>query len=238
MWNIFCDWHLELAKPLLLAPDGPEKQETRETIAFVLDQICKLLHPFMPFLTEELWAIRGEATPRESVLALALWPDLKGLENPEAEAEIGWVVDLVSQVRSVRAEMNVPAGAQIPLALVGASEADQHRARHWGDILKRLARLSEIEAVEAAAPHSVQMISRGTSLALPLEGVIDFAAERARLEKGLAAEQKEIFKIDAKLGNADFLRRAPEDVIEENQDRREQAVARLEKMTAALKLLG
>ena len=238
VWNIFCDWHLELAKPLLLAPDGPEKQETRETIAFVLDQICKLLHPFMPFLTEELWAIRGEATPRESVLALALWPDLKGLENPEAEAEIGWVVDLVSQVRSVRAEMNVPAGAQIPLALVGASEADQRRARHWGDILKRLARLSEIEAVEAAAPHSVQMISRGTSLALPLEGVIDFVAERARLEKGLAAEQKEIFKIDAKLGNADFLRRAPEEVIEENQDRREQAVARLEKMTAALKLLG
>ncbi len=120
VWNIFCDWHLELAKPLLLAPDGPEKQETRETIAFVLDQICKLLHPFMPFLTEELWAIRAEATPRESVLALAAWPDLKGLENPEAEAEIGWVVDLVSQVRSVRAEMNVPAGAQIPLALVGA----------------------------------------------------------------------------------------------------------------------
>jgi valyl-tRNA synthetase len=238
VWNIFCDWHLELAKPLLLAPDGPEKQETRETIAFVLDQICKLLHPFMPFLTEELWAIRAEATPRESVLALAAWPDLKGLENPEAEAEIGWVVDLVSQVRSVRAEMNVPAGAQIPLALVGASEADQHRARRWGDILKRLARLSEIEAVETAAPHSVQMMSRGTSLALPLEGVIDFAAERVRLEKGLAAEQKEIFKIDAKLGNADFLRRAPEDVIEENQDRREQAVARLEKMTAALKLLS
>jgi valyl-tRNA synthetase len=237
VWNIFCDWHLELAKPLLQGPDGPQKQETRETIAFVLDQICKLLHPFMPFLTEELWAIRAESTPRESVLALALWPDLRGLENPEAEAEIGWVVDLVSQVRSVRAEMNVPAGAQIPLALVGASEVDQRRARRWGDILKRLARLSEIEAVETAAPHSVQMILRGTSLALPLEGVIDFAAERARLQKGLANEQKEIFKIDAKLGNADFLRRAPEDVIEENQDRREQAVARLEKMTAALKLL-
>jgi valyl-tRNA synthetase len=134
--------------------------------------------------------------------------------------------------------MNVPAGAQSPLALVAASEADQSRARRWGDVLKRLARLSEIEAMEKAPPHSVQMISRGTSLALPLAGVIDFAAERARLEKGLAAEQKEIFKIDAKLGNADFLRRAPEDVIEENQERREQAVARLEKMTAALKLLG
>ena len=124
VWNIFCDWHLELTKPLLQGEDGPAKQETRETIAFVLDQTCKLLHPFMPFLTEELWAIKGEDTPRESVLALALWPDMKGLENADAEAEIGWVVDLVSQVRSVRAEMNVPAGAQIPLALVGA------RGRH------------------------------------------------------------------------------------------------------------
>ncbi len=238
VWNIFCDWHLELTKPLLQGDDGPAKQETRETIAFVLDQTCKLLHPFMPFLTEELWAIKGEQTPRESVLALALWPDMKGLENADAEAEIGWVVDLVSQVRSVRAEMNVPAGAQIPLALVGANEADTRRAHRWNDILKRLARLSQIDFVDKAPPQSAQMIVRGASLALPLAGVIDFAAERARLEKAIAAEQKEIFKIDAKLGNADFLRRAPEEVVEENQERRELAVAKLEKMTAALKLLG
>ena len=238
VWNIFCDWHLELTKPLLQGPDGAAKQETRETIAFVLDQSCKLLHPFMPFITEELWAIKGEAQPRDSVLALALWPDLKGLEDSEAEAEVGWVVDLVSQVRSVRAEMNVPAGAQIPLALVGASAADAHRAHRWDDILKRLARLSRIDQVEMAPPHSVQILSRGTNLALPLEGVIDFAAERVRLEKGMAQEQKEVAKIDAKLGNADFLRRAPEEVVEENQERREQAVARLEKMAAALKLLG
>ncbi len=238
VWNIFCDWHLELTKPLLQGVDGPAKQETRETIAFVLDQACKLLHPFMPFITEELWAIKGETVPRESVLALALWPDLKGLENADAEAEVGWVVDLVSQVRSVRAEMNVPAGAQIPLALVGADEIALRRVNRWGDIIKRLARLSRIDPVEKAPPQSAQILSRGTSLALPLEGVIDFAAERARLEKGIAAEQKEIGKIDAKLGNADFLRRAPEEVVEENHERREQAVAKLEKMAAALKLLG
>ncbi|MGO9392128.1 valine--tRNA ligase [Rhodoblastus sp.] len=238
VWNIFCDWHLELTKPLLQGPDGPAKQETRETIAFVLDQACKLLHPFMPFITEELWAIKGEFFPRESVLALALWPDLKGLEDSEAEAEVGWVVDVVSQVRSVRAEMNVPAGAQVPLAMVGASEAEERRAERWDDVLRRLARLSRIDQVAKAPPQSVQILARGTNLALPLEGVIDFAAERARLEKGIAAEQKEIGKIDAKLGNADFLRRAPEEVVEENQERRDLAVAKLEKMTAALKLLG
>jgi len=238
VWNILCDWHLELAKPLLQGEDGPAKQETRETIAFVLDQSAKLLHPFMPFITEELWAIAGERNPRESVLALTLWPDLKGLENAQAEAEIGRVVDLVSDVRSVRAEMNVPAAAQIPLVLVAASEADQAHARRWEETLKRLARLSEISFADASPAQAVQVVSRGTVLALPLAGVIDFAAERARLQKAIAAEHKEIGKIDAKLGNADFLRRAPEEVVEENQERRADAVARVEKMQAALKLLG
>jgi valyl-tRNA synthetase len=238
VWNIFCDWHLELAKPLLQGPDGAAKDEARDTVAFVLDQICKLLHPFMPFLTEEIWTIRGQDLKRKSLLVLALWPDLRGLEDAEAEAEAGWVVDVVSQVRSVRAEMNVPAGAQIPLALVGASEEDAKRAGRWAETIKRLARLSEIEMVAKAPPQSVQVVARGTALALPLAGVIDFAAERARLEKGVAAEQKEIGKIDAKLGNADFLRRAPEEVVEEQQERRELALARLEKMTAALKMLS
>ena len=206
----------------------------------MLDQICKLLHPFMPFLTEELWAIRGEATCRAK--ACWLWRCgriSRGLRIAEAEAEVGWVVDLVSQVRSVRAEMNVPAGR------ANSAGAGRRRARRtssarprWDETLKRLARLSEIELFAKAPPHSVQVVSRGTALALPLAGVIDFAAERARLEKGIAAEQKEIGKIDAKLGNADFLRRAPEEVVEEQQERRETAVARLEKMTAALKMLS
>ncbi len=238
VWNIFCDWSLELAKPLLQGPDGPAKDETRDSIAFVLDQICKLLHPFMPFLTEEIWAIRGQDFPRESMLALTNWPDLLGLEDAEAEAEVGWLVDVVSAVRSARAEMNVPAGALVPLVMVGASDAAERRARRWAETIQRLARLSGIETRAKAPPQSVQLVARGTVLALPLEGVIDFDSERARLEKAVATEQKEIARIDAKLGNADFLRRAPEKVVEENQERREQAVARLEKFTAALKLLG
>ncbi len=162
------------------------RQETRETIAFVLDQILQAAASLHALHHRGALGDQGRGRRRaKALLALAAWPDLKGLEDAEAEAEIGWVVDLVSQVRSVRAEMNVPAGAQIPLALVGAERGRRRTAPNAGTTcLKRLARLSEIDLVEAAPPHSVQMISRGTSLALPLEGVIDFAAERARLEKG------------------------------------------------------
>src|SRR5262249_41701918 len=121
VWNVFCDWYLELAKPLLQGHDGPDKIETRETTAFVREQIIKLLHPFMPFLTEELWALTApKEHPRNSLLALAPWPKFEDYEKPAAEAEIGFIVDLISEIRSVRAEINVPAAAQIPLVLLNA----------------------------------------------------------------------------------------------------------------------
>ena len=116
VWNIFCDWYLELAKPMLQGADGADKDETRATAAFVLDQIYALLHPFMPFLTEELWAIKGAEGPkRETLLALSEWPSLEGLEDAEAEAEIGWVVDLISEIRSLRAEMNLTSETELLL---------------------------------------------------------------------------------------------------------------------------
>ena len=238
VWNIFCDWYLELAKPVLQGADGVAKDETRATTAFVIDEITKLLHPFMPFLTEELWAIKGaEGEPRKTLLALAQWPDLAGLEDAEAEAEIGWIVDLVSEVRSVRNEMNVPAGAQIPLVLVEAPAAVEVRARAWDETIRRLARLSEISFATAAPRSSAQMIVRGVVVALPLEGVIDIGAETARLTKEIAREEGEVKKVDAKLNNADFVRRAPEEVVEENRERRQEAMARIEKMRAALERL-
>ena len=239
VWNIFCDWHLELTKPLLQGADGPAKDETRATIAFVIDEMMKLLHPFMPFLTEELWAIKGAESPaRASVLALADWPKYDGLRNAEAEAEIGWVVDLVSEIRSLRSEMNVPAGAQIPLVLVGVDAGVQGRAQVWGDVLKRLARLSEISFADAAPRGAVQTVVRGHVAALPLEGIIDLAAEKTRLAKEIGKFEGEVKKIDAKLGNADFIKRAPEEVVEENRERRAEAVARIEKMQAALARLA
>ncbi|MGF9759249.1 valine--tRNA ligase [Microvirga sp. 0TCS3.31] len=235
VWNVFCDWTLELAKPVLQGADSPAKTETRATIAFIFDEICKLLHPFMPFLTEELWAIKGEDGPRrEAILALTAWSNLDYLIDAQAEAEIGWVVDLVNEIRSARSETNVPAGAQIPLVLVASSADVQARAGRWGDIVKRLARISDISFAEAAPKSSIQLLIRGETAALPLEGVIDLDAERARLAKEIQKLDVEVGKIDAKLGNADFIKRAPEEVVEEQRERREEALTRKAKMEEAL----
>ncbi|ADH89226.1 valyl-tRNA synthetase [Ancylobacter novellus DSM 506] len=239
VWNIFCDWYLELAKPVFTGVDEALKAETRATTAFVLDEILKLLHPFMPFLTEELWARTVEGgVPRTSLLALAPWSTLDGLEAPHAEGEIGWVIDLIAEIRSVRAEMNVPAGAQIPLVLVAARQATVDRVTVWNDVLVRLARLSGISFAEDAPAGSVQLVVRGETAALPLAGVIDMEAEAARLGKELAKAADDIAKVDAKLGNADFIKRAPEEVIEEQRERRETAQARAEKIREALARLG
>ena len=193
----------------------------------------------MPFLTEELWAAKGEAGPaRKNLLALEPWPRLEGLENAAAEAEIGWVIELVSEVRSVRSEMNVPAGALIPLVLVGAGEDVASRAKSWGETLRRLARLSEISFTAEAPESSVQLIVRESAAALPLKGVIDFAAEKIRLAKEIGKLEADARKIEAKLGNADFVAKAPDEVVEENRERLEEARARAQKLSAALKRLG
>ena len=239
VWNVFCDWYLELAKPLLTGEDEAIKTETRATAAWTLDVIFKLLHPFMPFLTEELWAIKGAEGPRrENLLVLSDWPSLDGLGDPEAEAEVGWVVDLVTEVRSVRSEMNVPAGAQVPLSLVGADAAIKQRATDWGETIRRLARISEISFAPAAPAGSAQMLVRGLTVAMPLAGAIDISAEKARLSKEIGKLDGEAKKIEAKLGNADFLTRAKEEVVEENRERLEDARAKIAKMTVALERLG
>jgi valyl-tRNA synthetase len=223
----------------LQGTDEAAKAETRAAAAFVLDQILKLLHPFMPFITEELWGLTaGNGPARKNVLALAEWPMLEGCENPAAEAEIGWVVELISELRSVRSEMNVPAGAQVPLVLVAAPPDVQARAGAWDETIKRLARASEISFAAQAPEQSVQAIVRGTVAALPLQGVIDFAAEKVRLSKEIEKLKGEGAKIEAKLKNADFVARAPEEVVEENRDRLAEIAARIEKLSAAQARLG
>jgi len=239
VWNIFCDWYVELTKPLLQGEDGPAKDETRACTAFVLDQIYALLHPFMPFITEELWAIKGlEGEAREGMLALARWPRLTELEDAEAEAEVGWIVELISEVRSLRAEMNLPAGAEIALVVVGADKSAQARAAHWEDTLKRLARLTGVAFADAAPKSSAQLLVRGVLVALPLEGVIDLAAEAKRLDKEIEKLDGEAKKLEAKLANPGFLAKAEEEVIDEHRERLEAARARIEKLRAARGRLG
>jgi valyl-tRNA synthetase len=238
VWNIFCDWYLELAKPVLQGDDGPAKIETRAMTAWVRDEIFKLLHPFMPFITEELWAVTAEgASPREGLLVLAQWPTHTRLSDHAAEAEIGWVIDLVTAIRSLRAEMNLTVATEIPLVLVGVSAATDARAGRWAEVIKRLARLSSM-AVSATAPQgAVQLVVRGEVVALPLKGVIDFAAEEARLEKEKARADADIARIDAKFSNPDFMRRAPEEVVDGEREKREEAVARRAKTLEALERL-
>ncbi|WP_026222813.1 valine--tRNA ligase [Methylocystis rosea] len=237
VWSVFCDWYVELAKPLLQGVDGADKDETRATTAFVLDQIYALLHPFMPFLTEELWAIKGADGPkRETMLALASWPSLTGLEDAEAESEIGWVVDLISEVRSLRAEMNLT--SETELLLIGADDALKARATRWDETILKMARLSQIGFAEAAPKSSAQIIVRGGVAAMPLEGVIDLGAERARLAKEIGKLEGELKKLDAKLANEGFLAKAEEEVIDEHRERREETAARVEKLNAALTRLS
>jgi valyl-tRNA synthetase len=238
IWNVVCDWYLELVKPLLVGGSGEEQQETRETIALVLEICLKLLHPFMPFLTEELWHQTRAVPASADVLALAPWPDLAGYESAEDEAQIGWMIDLISEIRSIRAELNVPAAAQIPLILVDAAPDLAVRAAKWNETIRRLARLSEITAGATAPPGAVQAIVGRTAIALPLGGFIDVAAERGRLQKEIAREEKEAAKLEAKLANPDFLERAPEEVVEENRERRAETLARVVKMSAALDRLA
>jgi valyl-tRNA synthetase len=236
VWGTFCDWYLELIKPILEGADEPEKAETRATAAWALDQILKLLHPFMPFVTEELWdRLAAEGEKRETLLCLASWPAFERLADAEARDEMDWLIGLVNEVRSVRSEMNVPAGARIPLALISASKVARARAgRHEGTI-KRLARLEAVSFASKVPKGSAQIVWSGTTAALPLAGVIDMEAERARLMREIDKTRGEIGKIDARLGNADFVAKAPSEVIEENRERKAAFEATSKRLLAALK---
>jgi valyl-tRNA synthetase len=240
VWGIFCDWYVELAKPLLQAEgDGPAKAETRATVAYVIDVIAAILHPFMPFMTEELWAVKGEAGPaRASLLCHADWPDLAGLDNPAAEAEIGFVVDLISEIRSVRTEINVAGGAQVPLVLVGAKPATADVVARWEAMIMRLARASSISFHDGAPPQSAQAVVRGETVAIPLAGLIDVDAETARLRRELGKLDGDIAGIERKLGNPEFVAKAPEEVIEDNRERVAEARARQAKIIEALARLS
>jgi valyl-tRNA synthetase len=247
VWNQFCDWYLELAKPVLQGEgvDPAEKAETQATVAHVIDLICQLLHPFMPFLTEELWAQKaGEGAPRkltegdDALVCLTRWPDLSALKDEAAEAEIGFVVDLISDIRSVRSEVNVPAGTQAPLVLVKASAATRTTVEAWAPMIERLARISEIAFESASPAQSAQIIVRGEVAALPLAGIIDLEVERARLTKEMVKLDQDIAVVDKKLGNPDFMARAPDEIVEENRDRKAAAEARKIKIAEALTRLS
>ena len=237
VWGSFCDWYLELAKPVLQGADGPERAETRATVAWVLLRVLHLLHPFMPFVTEELWSQFRPAGA--GLLLLDPWPlDDPALHDSAAEAEMGWVVRLVSMVRAVRAEMNVPAGARIELLMRDANATSRARLDRHADQIKTLARLANITLDAAVPKGAAQLVLDEATLVLPLAGVIDIDAERRRLEKEIARLEGEIGKIDAKLADERFLARAPAEVVEEQRERRAEASDTKARLGAALARLS
>jgi valyl-tRNA synthetase len=238
VWNIYCDWYLELSKPLLVGPDSLAKTETQAMVAFVRDQILAVLHPFMPFITEELWSVTAEGgVARDGLLALAPWPLLLGLEDEAAEAEIGWVIEVITAIRSVRTEMNIAPAMQIPMVLASVAAETDARAQGWSDVIKRMAKIAEISVADAPPAGAVQLLVRGDTVALPLKGIVDLAAETTRLEKEKAKAEAEINRIDTKLANPDFIARAREEVVEADREKREEAVARRTKIVEALERL-
>ncbi|MFZ1988272.1 MAG: class I tRNA ligase family protein, partial [Alphaproteobacteria bacterium] len=235
VWGVFCDWYLEFAKPLLTGADAAARDETRKTTAWVIDQVLVLLHPFMPFLTEELWQRTAETAgaQRKSSLILAHWPSLPSSDAAASE-EMNWVVDLISRIRSVRTEMRVPAAAQVPLEIAGAATETQLRLDRHRDLIVRLARLSGAELVSAGPKGALQIVLGEATYFLPVADLIDVAAEKVRLGKEIEKARGEIDKIDKKLGNADFVAKAPEEVVEENRERRDEFEALIARLSKAL----
>jgi valyl-tRNA synthetase len=235
VWNVFCDWHVEFAKPLLLGDDAAAA-ETKAMTAWTLDLILKLLHPIMPFMTEELWEKTASAGPaRDSMLIVAAWPELPdAYADDAAAAEIDLLIAVITEGRSVRAELNVPPAARPPLLVAEASERERRVLADNADVIARLLRISDVRFDASVDAGAVPFLAEGASLALPVAEFIDLAAERARLEKEIAVQASEIGRINKKLDNADFVAKAPEEVIEENRERLAEAQTAKQRLEAAL----
>jgi valyl-tRNA synthetase len=231
IWGTYCDWYLEFTKPILAGADAAAAAETRGAIGWALGQQIGMLHPLMPFITEELWSQCGG----EGMAITAPWPALPDRAvDGEAAVEMDWVVRLIAQVRSIRAEMNVPVAAHIELRLKDLSAASAARLASHRDVILRLARLKSAEASDAIPAGAVQGVHDEATLILPVADVIDIAQERARLEKELKSTDGEVGKLEKKLANESFVSRAPEEVVEENRERLAEERQKREQLAAAL----
>ena len=244
VWNVFCDWYLELMKPVLNGDDEEAKSETRKTAAWTLTQIIHILHPFMPFVTEALWKDMAEygSWKEAGLLCERSWPRFgPDAQSADANEEIDWVIRLVTSIRSTRADLNVPAGAKAPAIIVNASPQNKDRTRRYSDIIERLARL-ELFSISSEIPDgAVRMVHDEATVALSIAEFIDLNAERARLSKEIDKLNKDIDGIDRKLANEQFLAKAPPEVVDEQRERRaesENVIARLQDALSTLSEIG
>nr|CAD6614528.1 valine--tRNA ligase [Rhizobium sp. TCK] len=228
VWNQFCDWYLELLKPIFSGMDEKAKVEAQACAAYVLEETYKLLHPFMPFMTEELWV---HTANRDTLLCHADWPAPE-FADEVAAAEINWLIDLVSGLRSARAEMNVPPAAVAPLVVVGASEQTETRLKRHDAAIRRLARVESIETAQTAPKGAAQVVVGEAIACLPLGSLIDLAAEKARIEKAIGKTEAEMDRVAKKLANEKFVQNADPEVVAAERER----YAELEVQMASLKI--
>ncbi len=237
VWGTFCDWYLEFTKPILQGEDQPARAETQAMTAWVLGQILRLLHPVMPFITEELWQyFAGESA---GLLISASWPGLSPeMADRSAAAEIEWVVAAISAIRAVRAEVNVPPASRVPLLVKDAEPAAAERIERHREHFLRLARVERIEPVETVPAGAIQAVIEGATLVLPLGEVVDLDREKARLAKEIGRLDAEIAKIGAKLGNPNFIAKAKPEVVEEQRLREADASRDRDRLHAAFDRLA
>jgi valyl-tRNA synthetase len=233
-WGTFCDWYLEFTKPVLQG-DNDHAEETKQTTGWVLQQILVLLNPFMPYITEEL---NESLIGNKDMLISSAWPDYSDIKLDEcASQKMGWLIRIISEIRSVRADMNVPAGAKVQLLVKDACEHTQNGFKAFDEILKRIARLESIEMTEEAPKGSIQTVVDKATLILPIADIIDLDAERDRLKKQIAKLEDNINKLSKKLENKAFVENAPEEVVEEQRTRIAEDQTIVEKLSSALKQL-
>jgi valyl-tRNA synthetase len=240
VWDQFCDWYLELIKPAFV--DG-EKQdmdpEAQMVAGWVLDQILVMLHPFMPFVTEELWhALADPASPRAYDLIHAQWPEPKAEVDAEAKAEVEWLIRLVGEVRTAKNELGIAPGAKMDAFVRDASHATEQRIARQQSALARLARLDSVTPGDAPEGGSVQLVVDEATFVLPLAGVIDLDAERARISKAIEAATKEAASLSARLSNTAFVEKAKPEAVEKARADHAEKTAEAERLTAALARLG
>jgi valyl-tRNA synthetase len=231
VWGSVCDWYVEFAKPLL---DGDTAQETRATMRWVLDQCYILLHPIMPFITEELWQLTGH----QGFVAHAPWPEHGDLSDAEADREMNWVIGLIEAVRSARAQMRVPVGLKLPMLALDMNEDARAAYARNTVLIERLARIDGLHPAGALPRGALSIAVEGASLALPLEGVIDIAAEADRLAKALAKLEKDIAGLNGRLGNPRFVASAAEEVVAETREQLADRTDEAARLRAALAQLA
>ncbi len=227
-WGTFCDWYVELVK-------GAWDDETRAVAAWAFDQILVMLHPFMPFVTEELWHSMGE---RPYELIAAKWPEPKAQRDPNAGGEIRGLVEVIEQVRAMRAELNIPWSANLVPHVIGEDSVMLERLSSNATTLSRMAKLGTPVTAESVPPGSAQIVVGGVTVAFPLEGAIDLDAERSRLSKAISAAEKDRDSLAARLNNPSFTERAKPEAVEKARADHDARAAAAERLAAALARLG